>query len=251
MSTALAGRLFAEYCVEMGRRLRSAATGFLVAACVVLVFLSSGVLAAAKPHVISFGKWSSVQWFAGSSDGERPMLRVRALLVDGRAKEYFLGSPHEVTERLFVVRQVFRINDSLPQEQGNPRWQWERGGWLLVDRTTGHISPINLPEFDAVYSPESWFRDYVAYCGISEDGKRLYAIVAQIGRRKLVMKNPIPGAGVADKAGPDSACAPPQWQRAPIRVNFEVPGGARQTFAIRGHLVDIVNDPPEEEEGSK
>ena len=79
-------------------------------------------------------------------------IKVRALVVDGRVKEYVLGAPHEVTDRLFVVRRVFRVNDSLPEDSG-PRWQWQRGGWLLVDRVTGHVSPINLPEFDASIPP--------------------------------------------------------------------------------------------------
>jgi hypothetical protein len=32
----------------------------------------------------------------------------------------------------------------------------QRGGWLLVDRLTGHVAPINLPEFDVLYSAASW-----------------------------------------------------------------------------------------------
>jgi len=237
----------------MWPRLKSAAIATLSPGLVVLAIalLTSDVAGAAKQHVITFGKWSSVQWFAGTNDSKPLILKVRALIVDGRLKGYVLGSPHEVTERLFAVRQVFRINDSLPSEQGNPRWQWERGGWLLVDRMTGRISPINLPEFDALYSAESWFRDYVAYCGLSDDRKKVYAIVAQISRRKPMMKIPLPGAAVSDDAGPDSACAQPLWQRAPVRVSFEVSGGTRQTFAIRGHVVDLVNEPVEEEEGSK
>ena len=67
---------------------------------------------------------------------------------------------------------------------------------------TGRISPINLPEFDALYSAESWFRDYVAYCGVSDDGKKVYAIVAQISRRKPVMKNPLPAQESATARGP-------------------------------------------------
>ncbi len=71
---------------------------------------------------------------------KKPMtLKVRALVVDGRVKEYVMGAPHEVTDRLFVVRRVFRVNDSLPEDAA-PRWQWQRGGWLLVDRLTGRIS---------------------------------------------------------------------------------------------------------------
>jgi len=115
---------------------------------------------------------------------------------------------------------------------------------------TGRISPINLPEFDALYSAESWFRDYVAYCGVSDDGKKVYAIVAQISRCKPVMKNPLPGPGVSHGAGPDSACAQPFWQRAPVRVSFDVSGGAKQTFAIRRHVGDLVSEQGEEEEGS-
>jgi len=38
----------------------------------------------------------------------------------------------------------------------------------------------------------------------------------------------------------------------PVRVSFEPEGGAKQTFAIRGHVVDLVNDAEDdEEEGSK
>ncbi len=178
------------------------------------------------------------------------MLKIRALVVDGHVKEYVLGAPHEVTDRLFVVRRAFRANDSLPGDPA-PRWQWQRGGWLLVDRQSGRISAINLPEYDSVYSAASWYRDYIAYCGVSDDGKKIYAIVAQISRRKPVLKKPLGNEGIADNAAPDSACAAPAWQRAPTRVSFEAAGGAKQTFAIRGHVVDLVNDAEDEEEGSK
>ena len=207
--------------------------------------------ASAKLHVISFGKWTSVQWLPGTgTEGEKPLtLKIRALLVDGIVKEYVLGSPHEVTDRLFVVRRVFRLNDSLPEESGT-HWQWQRGGWLLVDRLTGHIAPVNLPDFDAFYSAASWYRDYVAYCGVSDDGKKTSAMVAQLSRRKPVLKKPL-NDGVPDERAPDSACPPPLWQRGPMRVSFEAAGGTRQTFAIRGHVVDLVNDAEEDEEGSK
>lgn len=207
--------------------------------------------ASAKLHVISFGKWTSVQWLPGTgTEGEKPLtLKIRALLVDGIVKEYVLGSPHEVTDRLFAVRRVFRLNDSLPEESGT-HWQWQRGGWLLVDRLTGHIAPVNLPDFDAFYSAASWYRDYVAYCGVSDDGKKTSAMVAQLSRRKPVLKKPL-NDGVPDERAPDSACPPPLWQRGPMRVSFEAAGGTRQTFAIRGHVVDLVNDAEEDEEGSK
>lgn len=207
--------------------------------------------AATKVHVITFGKWTSAQWFTGSpAEGKPLIIKIRALLVDGRIKEYVLGAPHEVTDRLFVVRRVFRMNDSLPEDSG-PRWQWQRGGWLLVDRLTGRVSAINLPDFDAYYSAASWYRDYVAYCGVADDGKKTYAIVAQLSRRKPVLKKPLSSDGVPEDAAPDSACPAPLWQRSPARVSFEPVGSAKETFAIRGHVVDLVNDAEEEEEGSK
>jgi hypothetical protein len=222
--------------------------------------LAGAALATSKPHVIAFGKWTSVQWFpeAGSTAADdKPLtLRVRPLLVDTRVKEFTLGPAHDVTDRLFVVRRAFRINDSLPEESTTlPHWQWQRGGWLLVDRVTGHISPINLPEFDVIYSSASWYRDYAAYCGVSEDGKKLYAVVVQVGRRKLVLKKPLEAEPVASaetrNAVPDSACPVPAWQRAPARVTFEPTGSAKQTFAIRGHVVDLVTEEEDDEEASK
>jgi hypothetical protein len=170
--------------------------------------------------------------------------------VDGRVKEYALGSPHEVTDRLFVIRRVFRVNDSLPDDSGPSRWQWQRGGWLLVDRVSGRISAINLPEFDAFYSVVAWYRDYIAYCAVSDDGKRIYALVAQLSRRKPILKKLVSNEGLPDNAAPDSACPAPAWQRGPVRVTFES-GGAKQTFLIRGHVVDLVNAEQEEEEASR
>ncbi len=202
---------------------------------------------APKVHVITFGKWTAVPWLAGRGADDKPVtIKIRALVVDGRVKEYALGSPHEVTDRVFVVRRAFRVNDSLPEESG-PRWQWQRGAWLLVDRATGHVASINLPEFDVYYSAASWYRDYVAYCGVADDGKKIFAIVAQIGRRKPVLKKPISDNSVADDAAPDSACPAPSWQRNPVRASFELGGAAKQTFAIRGHVVDVVEDAEEEE----
>jgi hypothetical protein len=210
------------------------------------MLLSAVAGAATKVHVIAFGKWTSAQWFPTGTEEKPLILKIRPLLVDGRVKEYVAGSSHEVTDRLFVVRRAFRLNDNLPDDPA-PRWQWQRGGWLLVDRVTGRVSPINLPEFDPFYSAGSWYRDYVAYCGVSDDGKKTYAIVAQLTRRKPVLKKPLANEGVAEDAEPDSACPAPSWQRAPVRVTFEAGGDAKQTFSIRGHVVDLVNDAEEEE----
>jgi len=211
-----------------------------------LILFSSLAGAAAKVHVISFGKWTTVTWNAGVED--KPVtIKIRALMVDGRVKEYVMGTPHDVTDRLFVARRVFRVNDSLPGDAA-PRWQWQRGGWLLVDRVSGRVSPVNLPEFDTSYSAASWYRDYAAYCGVADDGKKTFAIVAQLNRRKAVLKKEVAG-GPAEDAAAESACPAPVWQRDPARVSFDAAGVARQTFAIRGHVVDVVSE--EEEEGTK
>jgi hypothetical protein len=211
--------------------------------CFFLLCLSAA--AVTKVHVVAFGKWTPVQCLVGYGANEKPLsIKVRALLVDGRTREYVYGPPHEVTDRLFVVRRAFRVNDTLPDDTA-PRWQWQRGGWLLVDRTTGRISPISLPEFDGVYSAASWYRDYVAYCGVADDGKKTYAIVTQLSRKKPVLRKQI-GEGVPEDAAPDSACAVPEWQRNPVRVSFELAGN-KQAFAVRGRVVDLVDDADDDE----
>jgi hypothetical protein len=212
--------------------------------------------AASKPHTIAFGKWTAVHCSASSGcAGDKPLtLKVRPLLVDARVKEFTLGPPHDVTDRLFVIRGAFRMNDSLPDEPASsPHWQWERGGWLLVDRLTGRITPVALPAFDALYSSASWYRDYVAYCGASDDGTKFYAVVVQIARRKPVLQKLVGSAteGKAENPAEDSRCPAPTWQRNPTRVTFEATGIPKQTFAIRGHTVNVVTAEEEDEEASK
>jgi hypothetical protein len=207
-----------------------------------------------KTHVVALGKATSVPWSEefGDPNAKPSSLKIRPLLVDTRTKEFTLGPPHEVTDRLFVIRRAFRVNDSLPQEfAAAPHWQWQRGGWLLVDRVTGRVSPINLPEFDPVYSTASWYRDYAAYCGVSDDGKKVYAVVAQVSRRKAVLKKTLDGMSVAEldekNLPPDSLCPAPEWQRAPTRVTFNPSGAAKQIYAIRGHMVDLITEEEDEE----
>ncbi|HEX3354027.1 MAG TPA: hypothetical protein VHS34_14505 [Terriglobales bacterium] len=205
--------------------------------------------AASKPHMVSFGKWTAIKWCVGTSEAKCIDLKGRSLYVDSRMKEFTLGAAHEITERLFVIRRAFRINDSLPAEAvSSPRWVWQRGGWLLVDRMTGHVSAISLPEFDSYYSVASWYRDYVAYCGVSDDGKKLFAVVYQVGRRKPVLKKPL--GETAEDDMPDSECPAPAWERRPARVTFEADENQKLTYAVRGHAVDLVGG-ADDEEGEK
>jgi hypothetical protein len=128
--------------------------------------LTNAVAAAPRIHVITFGKWTAVEWVTGTADNKSVPLKM--LINSRRAHPGTLSwLPHEVTERLFVVRRIFRVNDSLLEDSGAPRWQWQRGGWMLGDRSKGRISPVVLPEFDHYYSIASWYQDYAAYCGIS------------------------------------------------------------------------------------
>jgi len=220
----------------------------LVLMFVMLCLPWSECAAVTKPHVITLGKWISAKW--PNATGQKLLdLKVRPLFVDTRLKEYTTGAPHELTDRLFVVRRAFRVNDALPTESSNadaPRWQWQRGGWLLVDRLTGRVSQLNLPEFDPFYSTASWYRDYIAYCGVSEDGKKLFAVVAQVGRRKPILKKDAGEPAGADD--PDSERPPPVWERTPMRVIFEPGDKQKLVFSIRNRVVDVVNDAEEVEE---
>jgi hypothetical protein len=209
--------------------------------------LVASAAGAAKPHVISFGKAMPIKWCVGPKEAECLNLKVRTLYVDGRARESTLGASHEITERLFTVRRAFRVNDALAGDAtAAPAWVWQRGGWLLVDRVTGHVSSLALPEFDPYYSVASWYRDYAGYCGVSDDGKKLFAIVFQVGRRKPVLKKPLGEAGGDDS--PDSECPAPVWERRPVRVTFEPDEDQKTTYSIRGHAADLVSDDDVEEE---
>jgi len=66
------------------------------------------------PHY-HFGKELTVQWFAGTEETKPVALKVRVRLVGGRLQEYRLGPLREITDRFFVVRRAFRVNESPPQ----------------------------------------------------------------------------------------------------------------------------------------
>lgn len=209
--------------------------------CLLWITTISG--AASKGHSISFGKWQKVQGIAGGDEDRTIELKIRALFIDGKLKEYTIGASHDVTERLFVVRRVYRMNDALPGEISSPgHWQWESGGWLAVDRSSGRATTIALPLLDPFSSHPSWYRDWVAYCGISEDGKQLYAVVAQLGRRKPLLRKHL---------GPtkalDSACSEPRWERKPARVTFDLPGTDQLVFALHSRAVETLEEGEGEE----
>jgi hypothetical protein len=214
---------------------------------VCMVLFSQAVSAAPKTHVVSFGRWTVIKWFVGEDESRAIDLKVRALLVDGRPKEFTIGAAHDITERTFVVQRMYRLNDSLEQDGNAPRWRWERGGWLMVDRVSGKVQGIALQAFDSYYSAAAWFRDYVAYCGISDDGKGVYAVVSQVGKRKPLLKKSI--SNVPEINTPGSACPAPAWQRGPSRVTFAPQNDPKFTYTVRSHEIGLLpeeDDPGEE-----
>ncbi|HEY3704043.1 MAG TPA: hypothetical protein VGL22_03225 [Terracidiphilus sp.] len=181
---------------------------------------------------------------AGAMAGE-DSLKIRPLVVDGDVKEWTTGEAHEVTARSFVVRRAIRLNDELPGEKAaQNRWVWQRGPWLLVDRTTGHVLALKLPDYDPGVSHVSWFRDYGAYCGLTSTGKNLYAVVAQLAARKPVLSRKLEGFEGA--GGP--VCDEPEWQRDPLRVTFRPAGKDAVSFEIVAGSAVLVEDSADEAE---
>jgi len=207
----------------------------------VVVWLATPVCAlaaASKGHVIHFGAPIQVQWFVDAQEESALKLRVRPLYVDGKLKEFTTGPPRDITDRAFVVRKVYRVNDRLPSDsRQTPKWKWQRAGWLLVDRPTGRVTELRLPDFDPFYSTASWYRDYVAYCGISGDAEKVYAVVAQVGVKKPLVRKELGRAHGGDM--PDSECDAPTWQRPPVRVTIAPRDGQPVTFAIHRQAAEI------------
>jgi len=187
---------------------------------------------------------------SGAAPGETS-LEIRALLVDGVLKEWTTGDAHDVTDRSFVVRRAIRMNDALPGDAAKPaakqdQWVWQRGPWLLVDRATGHIVPLKLPDYDPGVSQVAWFRDYGAYCGVTPSGKSLYAVVTQLAVRKPVLAKKLSAFDAENHTQP--ACGLPEWQREPMRVTFHPAGKDAASYDIAPGSAALVEDSTDEEE---
>ena len=221
----------------------------------VLAFFLLGSLglwgAPRKPHIVVLGAAKKVPYSkAGDPAGAAASddaLKIRPLVVDGAIKEWTTGDAHDVTDRSFVVRRVLRLNDSLPGDKLG-HWVWQRGPWLLVDRVTGHASPLKLPHYDPAVSQVSWFRDYGAYCGVTASGKSLYAVVAQLAGRKPVLSKKLDAYDPDPKSHPDPVCTLPDWQREPLRVTFHPAGKGDISFDILPGSAVLVEDSGDETE---
>jgi hypothetical protein len=160
-------------------------------------------------------------------------------VVDGKVKDWTTGDLHEVTDRSFSVRRAVRLNDGLPGDKGE-HWVWQRGPWVLIDRTSGKITALRLPDYEPAVSNVAWFRDFAAYCGLTPSGKELYAVVAQIAARKPVLNKKL--AEWNPTSHPTPACAPAAWQREPLQVSFSPTGAATVTFNLTGSSAVLVED---------
>jgi hypothetical protein len=219
--------------------------------------ITSAASAAPRKHTVVLGAVRKVPYSkagdpSGAAAGE-DALKIRALLVDGVLKEWTTGDAHDVTDRSFVVRRVIRLNDALPTDKPPEKpaansashWVWQRGPWLLVDRATGRVTALHLPDYDPGVSQVSWFRDYAAYCGVTASGKSLYAVVVQLAVRKPVLAKKLAGFDSENPSGP--VCAPPDWQREPLRITFHPTGKDDVSYGIVPGSAVLVEDSGDEE----
>ena len=232
----------------------SSCSGRKFTLCVGLCLASSHLLAAARPkvHAVTLGPARRVPYTQPDATpdtrtDETSTLKIRALFVDEKQREWTTGDSHDVTDRSFTIRRALRLNDALPTDSG-PHWIWQPGVWLLVDRVTGHLTALHLPDFDAAVSDAVWYRDYAAYCGISATQKGgLFAVVAQLGARRPIVLKQIGPWPQSNHFLP--VCQPAQWQRLPMRVTLQPTAGEATTYNVVGStsLVEEGDSGSEEE----
>jgi hypothetical protein len=237
--------------MRLGSSFRSTALVLLLSSLAPSAFASPR-----KQHVVALGAPKKVPYSqtgdpSGALAGEES-LKIRPLIVDDQIKEWTTGDSHDVTDRTFVVRRAIRLNDALPGDKPGAQkehWVWQRGPWLMVDRITGHITALKLPDYEPGVSQVTWFRDYGAYCGLTASGKTLYAVVAQLAARKPVLAQKL------DVYTPDPehklpACIPPDWQRDPLRITFHQVGKGDFMYEIVPGSAVLVEDSGDEPEAA-
>ena len=216
--------------------------GLLLVACA----LPIACAAATKVHTVTLGPARRVPYVApdvareAKEDGAGT-LRIRSLTVDDKLREWTTGDQHDVTDRSFVTRRVLHVNDALPGEKAG-RWVWQPGPWLLVDRVSGRITALHLPDFDSSISDVVWYRDYAAYCGVhtAVKGGGLSAEVWQIGARRAALQKVIAAWPQPERVRP--VCASATWQREPMRVTLRATGGDPLVYSVVGTSSLLVED---------
>jgi len=201
--------------------------------------------AVSKPHTVALGvarkeAYQPPDAAVRLKGSDAIMLRIRPLIIDGHQKEWTTGDAHDITDRTYAIRRALRLNDALPGEA--PHWIWQPGPWLTVDRSTGHITALHLPDFDPIVSEAVWFRDYAAYCGVNTTAKAqtLVAVVAQVGARRAVVQRSLGKWSPQQHAQP--VCAPAQWQRQPVRVHLQPADSAGVDLEIVGASSSLIEE---------
>jgi len=89
--------------------------------------------------------------------------------------------------------------------------------------------------------------------------------MVRVGQQQSRIPHQPPQAGAeADSRGRDRCplpkrrhlpgiplCPSPDWQRTPMRVTFEPAGTAKQTFATRGHVADLMAEGHSDEQAAQ
>jgi hypothetical protein len=208
-----------------------------------LLFTIPAVAKPPKVHAVTLGPVRKVpytlpQATPDTKSEDSSTLRIRPLYVDNIQKEWTVGEVHDVTDRTFVIRRALRVNDSLPAE--SVRWAWQPGPWLMVDRISGHVTAVHLPDFDPIISNVVWFRDDAAYCGIASTAKGgIVAIVTQLGARKPIVQKLL--APWPQPAATNPVCAVAIWQRTPMRATLQLTGAQPVTYDVVGS-VSLIED---------
>jgi hypothetical protein len=212
-----------------------------------------------KTHTVFLGAFKRVPYSKegdpAGAGADETALKIRPLLVDAAVKEWTTGDSHDVTDRSFVVRRALKLNDTLPGETTGPgektaatHWVWQRGPWLMVDRVSGRVTALKLPDYDPGVSQVVWFRDYAAYCGVTTSGKSLYAVVAQLAVRKPVLSKKL---SPFDTDGTGPACGTAEWQRDPMRITFHPTGKEAVSFNLVPGSAVLVEDSDEQPEAAQ
>lgn len=229
--------------------MRKGSWGYLAIAVTCFTLIADLHAAPRKIHTVVLGAVKHVSYSkAGDPAGaaaDETALKIRPLIVDGVVKDWTTGDAHDVTDRSFVVRRAIRLNDALPEDKAG-RWVWQRGPWVMVDRASGHITALKLPDYDPGVSKVKWFRDYGAYCGLTASGKSLYAVVAQVTVRKPVLARKISAFNAAQQTA--APCEAPDWQREPLRVTFHPAGKDAISYDFVPGSAVLVEDSDDDEE---
>jgi len=62
------------------------------------------ISAASKPHVVAFGKWTTINLQA-DDDTAAQNVKMRALLVDAKARVFPVGPAHDITDHTFAIHK--------------------------------------------------------------------------------------------------------------------------------------------------